>query len=96
MQRRLRAILTGVLGPFVFTTAALLLVKGLSYLGSSSLVGVLAPFLVVLSTAAGLKLLTPALSRFRIFLSVAYFLLMLGLQFWYGFLLVGHLFGDWL
>jgi hypothetical protein len=92
----LRAILAGTVGPFLFTSAAVLVLKGLSHLGGDLFVGLLMPFCVVLSTAAGLKLLTPALPRLQIVLSVIYFLAMLGLQLWHTLLLWGHIFGEWL
>ena len=53
-------------------------------------------FCPVVSAAAGLRLLTPVLSRFRLVISIVYFAVMLAVQFWYSLLLFGHLFGDWL
>lgn len=62
----------------------------------TSMPAVAAPFAAIAATALGLKVLTPLLTRFRVVLSIFYFIAMLVLQFAAALYLMGYLFDEWL
>jgi hypothetical protein len=96
--RPVARILGGFLGPFALTAMVLLPAWPIVQItgAGTSLPALLAPFGAIAATALGLKTLTPVLTRFRVLLSIVYFLGMLSLQLLTALYLMGYLFGEWL